>query len=75
MKTIKQRAVEYTANQKVRFAWEYKMMLDAYFASASNILDELKTVMSVSEDKYLRENIQKMINYLEGKVLSFKIFA
>lgn len=67
MKTITQRAVEYTKNQKAGIAWEYKMMLDAYFASASNILDELKTVLSVSEDKYLRENIKKMINYLEGK--------
>ena len=40
---------------------------EAYIEGATETLDELKTVMSVSEDKYLRENIQKMINYLEGK--------
>lgn len=40
---------------------------EAYIEGATETLDELKTVLSVSEDKYLRENIQKMINYLEGK--------
>ena len=40
---------------------------EAYIEGATETLDELKTVLSVSEDKYLRENINKMINYLEGK--------
>lgn len=40
---------------------------EAYIEGATETIDELKTVLSVSEDKYLRENIQKMINYLEGK--------
>jgi hypothetical protein len=39
----------------------------AYIEGATETLDELKTVLSVSEDRYLRENILKMINYLEGK--------
>lgn len=68
MKTITQRAVEYTAMREDQFTWrEYQLMRDAYHAGATETLDELKTVMSVSEDKYLRENIQKMINFLEGK--------
>jgi hypothetical protein len=40
---------------------------EAYIEGATETLDELKTVLSVSEDKYLRENILKMINYLEGE--------
>ena len=40
---------------------------EAFVVGATSILDELKTVMSVSEDKYLRENINKMIQFLEGK--------
>lgn len=68
MKTIRQRATEYTAMREDPFTWrEYKLMQDAYHASATSILDELKTVMSVSKDKYLRENINKMINFLEGE--------
>lgn len=67
MKTITQRAVEYTAMREDPFTWrEYQLMQDAYHASATSILDELKTVLSVSEDKYLRTNLGKMINYLEG---------
>ena len=68
MKTIRQRAIAYTAMREDPFTWrEYQLMQDAYHASATSILDELKNVLSVSEDKYLRENINKMINYLEGK--------
>ena len=61
MKTIRQRAREY-ANYTICKGNE-----DAFAAGATSILDELKNVLSVSEDKYLRENINKMINYLEGK--------
>jgi len=61
MKTIRQRAKEYS-NYTICKGNE-----EAFVVGASSILDELKTVLSVSEDKYLRENIQKMINYLEGK--------
>lgn len=68
MKTIQQRAIAYTAMREDPFTWrEYQLMQDAYHASATSILDELRNVLSVSEDKYLRENINKMINYLEGK--------
>jgi len=61
MKTIRQRAKEYS-NYTICKGNE-----EAFVVGASSILDELKTVLSVSEDKYLRENIQKMINYLEGE--------
>ena len=61
MKTIQQRAKEYS-NYTICKGNE-----EAFAAGASSILDELKTVLSVSEDKYLRENINKMIKYLEGK--------
>lgn len=61
MKTIRERAREYS-NYTICKGNE-----EAFVVGASSILDELKTVLSVSEDKYLRENIQKMINYLEGE--------
>jgi len=61
MKTIRQRAKEYS-NYTICKGNE-----EAFVVGASSILDELKTVLSVSEDKYLRENILKMINYLEGE--------
>ena len=68
MKTITQRAVAYTAMREDPFTWrEYQLMQDAFLAGAASVIDELKTVMAVSEDKYLRENINKMINFLEGK--------
>lgn len=60
MKTIRQRAKEYS-NYTICKGNE-----EAFAVGATSILDELKTVLSVSEDKYLRENIQKMIKYLEG---------
>lgn len=28
---------------------------------------ELKTVLSVSEEQYLRDNLEKMIKFLEGE--------
>ena len=61
MKTIRQRAKEYS-NYTICKGNE-----EAFAVGATSILDELKTVLSVSEDKYLRENILKMINYLEGE--------
>ena len=61
MKTIRQRAREYS-NYTICKGNE-----EAFLAGASTVIEELKTIMSVSEDKYLRDNIQKMINYLEGK--------
>ena len=61
MKTIRQRAREY-ANYTICKGNE-----EAFAVGATSILDELKTVMSVSEDKHLRANLLKMINYLEGK--------
>ena len=61
MKTIQQRAKEYS-NYTICKGNE-----EAFAVGATRILDELKTVLSVSEDKYLRGNITKMINYLEGK--------
>lgn len=39
----------------------------AYIDGATETLEELKTVLSVSEEQYLRENINKMIKYLEGE--------
>lgn len=39
----------------------------AYIKGATETLEELKTVLSVNEDKYLRENLNKMIKYLEGE--------
>lgn len=39
----------------------------AYIEGATETLEELKTVMSVSEDEYLRDNIEKMIKFLEGE--------
>lgn len=61
MKTIRQRAKEY-ANYTICKGNE-----EAFAVGASTVIEELKTVLSVSEDKYLRENINKMIKYLEGK--------
>ena len=61
MKTIRQRAREY-ANYTICKGNE-----DAFAAGAASVIEELKMVMSVSEDKYLRENINKMIKYLEGE--------
>lgn len=62
MKTIQQRAVEYTAMRR-----DYQLMQDAYIAGASSIMLELKTVLSVSEEQYLRDNLEKMIKFLEGE--------
>lgn len=83
MKTIQQRAKDYAKYEAMsqvdcnfisEGAKEYAASLfydddarRAYIDGATETLDELKTVLSVSEDKYLRENIQKMINYLEGE--------
>lgn len=83
MKTIRQRATEYAeaiaashvssqfqssaARKYASYLFIERDTWQAYIAGASSILDELKTVLSVSEDKYLRENINKMINFLEGK--------
>ena len=61
MKTIRQRAREYS-NYTICKGNE-----EAFAVGASTVIEELKTVMSVSEDKYLRDNILKMINYLEGE--------
>ena len=61
MKTIRQRAREYS-NYTICKGNE-----EAFAAGATSILNELKTVLSVSEDKYLRENIKKMIKFLEEK--------
>ena len=60
MKTIQQRAREY-ANYTICKGNE-----EAFLAGATTVIEELKMVMSVSEEQHLRENIQKMINYLEG---------
>jgi hypothetical protein len=83
MKTIKQRAEEYAkiaalsqidCNFHSEEAKSHAAALYydddarvAYIEGATETLDELKTVLSVSEDKYLRENINKMIKYLEGE--------
>jgi len=83
MKTIRQRAVEYAkiaalsqidCNFHSEEAKSHAAALyydddarEAYIEGATETLDELKTVLSVSEDKYLRDNIQKMIKFLEGK--------
>lgn len=61
MKTIRQRAKEYS-NYTICKGNE-----EAFAVGATTVIEELKMVMSVSEDKYLRENINKMINYLEWK--------
>lgn len=62
MKTIRQRANAYV---RALGTLIQNYMENAYLAGASSVIEELKTVLSVSEDKYLRENIKKMINYLE----------
>jgi hypothetical protein len=83
MKTIRQRATDYAKYEamsqvdcnfqsdeaRVHAAALYydDDAREAYIEGATETLDELKTVLSVSEDKFLRENIQKMINYLEGE--------
>lgn len=68
MKTIQQRAIAYTAMREDPFTWrEYQLMQDAYHASATSILDELRNVLSVSEDEYLRTNLEKMIDLLEDR--------
>ena len=83
MKTIRQRATEYAeaiaashvssqfqssaARKYASYLFYERETWQAYIEGATETLDELKTVLSVSEDKYLRENINKMINYLEGK--------
>ena len=64
MKTIRKRANDYVAALGTLIQ---NYMENAYLAGASSVIEELKMVMSVSEDKYLRENINKIINYLEGK--------
>ena len=83
MKTITQQAEEYTKSMAMvqnpfdPQSEESKECSDelfsngdveqAYIVGALKTIDELKAVLSISEDKYLRENIQKMINYLEGE--------
>jgi hypothetical protein len=83
MKTIKQRATEYAkiaalsqidcnfhseeAKSHAAALYYDDDVREAYIEGATETLDELKTVLSVSEDKYLRDNIQKMIKYLEGE--------
>lgn len=62
MKTIRQRANDYVAALGTLIQ---NYMENAYLAGEASVIEELKTVLSVSEDKYLRENIKKMINYLE----------
>jgi hypothetical protein len=64
MKTIKQRANDYVAALGTLIQ---NYMENAYLAGEASVIDELKTILSVSEDRYLRENINKMINYLEGE--------
>lgn len=64
MKTIRQRANDYVAALGTLIQ---NYMENAYLAGEDSVIDELKTVLSVSEDKYLRENIQKMINHLYGE--------
>ena len=64
MKTIRKRANDYVEALGTLIQ---NYMENAYLAGASTVIEELKTVLSVSEDKYLRDNITKMINYLEGK--------
>lgn len=61
MKTIQQRAREY-ANYTICKGNE-----EAFAAGASTVIEELKMVMSVSEEQHLRTNLGKMIKYLEGK--------
>lgn len=61
MKTIRQRAKEYS-NYTICKGNE-----EAFAAGATTVIEELKMVLSVSEDKYLRANLEKMIKYLEGK--------
>lgn len=81
MKTIRQRATEYAeaiaashvssqfqssaARKYATYLFIERDTWQAYIDGASSILEELKTVLSVSEDKYLRTNIEKLINYLE----------
>ena len=69
MKTIRQRSDDYIRSTGALLAnyVEERNVEDAFLAGAASVIDELKTVLSVSEDKYLRDNILKMINYLEGK--------
>lgn len=69
MKTIRQRSDDYIRSTGTLLAnhVEERNVEDAFLAGAASVIEELKTVMSVSEDKYLRENINKMINYLEEK--------
>lgn len=83
MKTIQQRAKDYAKYEAMsqvdcnflsEGAKEYAASLfydddvkEAYIEGATETLDELKNVLSVSEEKYLRENIREMIKYLEGK--------
>lgn len=63
MKTTRKRANDYVAALGTLIQ---NYMENAYLAGTSSVIEELKMVMSVSEEQYLRENIQKMINYLEG---------
>lgn len=67
MKTIRERAAEYTARRSPVTLLEDRLMQESFLAGESSIMLELKTVMSVSEDEHLRANIEKMIKYLEGK--------
>lgn len=83
MKTIRQRAAEYAeaiaashvssqfqssaARKYATYLFLERDTWQAYIDGASSILDELKAVLSISEEQYLRDNITKMINYLEGK--------
>lgn len=69
MKTIRQRSDDYIRSTGELLAnyVEERNVEDAFLAGAASVIEELKTVMSVSEDKYLRENINKMIKFLEEK--------
>lgn len=68
MKTIRQRSDDYIRSTGALLAnyVEERNVEDAFLAGAASVIEELKMVMSVSEEQHLRTNLGKMINYLEG---------
>ena len=68
MKTINKGAAEFLiALRNNGLACNTIITHRAYINGAKQVIDELRNVLSVSEDEYLRTNLEKMIDLLEDR--------
>lgn len=68
MKTINKGAAEFLiALRNNGLVCNIIITHQAYINGAKQVIDELRNVLSVSEDEYLRTNLEKMIDLLEDR--------